>query len=1391
MRTSRLALLPLALLVLSPSAEAGRLTGRLLSDGAPVAGALVSAVPHESPTQEARRAARGAEPPAPLATAKSGPGGVFELAVPPGGKDSWFRVRIEARGFVPAELPGTYDAAEAEDVGDATLAKGDSLAGWIVGPGGVPVGGARVTLTPRFGPQAGSDLEPVPAEVTTGPDGVFRFEAAVAGVTSLLVEAEGLATTRREVPRGGALRGAIALAPAARAGGTVKRRDGAPPKGALARWEDGTLATRWVEVDENGAFRLSGLPTRAGRVVVDAGEEGWAESPAFVPDPAVRSLSLVLSAPALLEGKVVNAETSRPVPRAKVTVRTGGGTRVGRTGTDGRYRVGPLRPGETGVAVDEPRHVPWSREGLSLSRGRTRTLDVPLALGATLAGRVVDEAGRPVAEARGMVGRELGDLRRLLRGQGTDRTAFVTRADGTFRATRLAPGPGQSLAVSHADFERALLGGVALEPGRAKEGLLVTLRRGLTLAGKVRDGDGNPIAGAELTLSQSRAMRSSRGGAMAMVRLAGGSTDLPRARSGADGRFELRGLPVGDYTVRVGAPGWATETLDAVKVTAEEPEQPLEVVLSPGAAISGTVRRRSGGGAEGFLVFARPQGSGGAPGSALENLPTGPDGTFVLEGLRRGETYDLQAMGGTPGPGPALRGIVAPAVDVEIVVTGTGRVEGTAVDAKTGRPLTEFEAAYEPERGGGMVVRIARRGSTRGAAGDGGRIRVESDDGRFALEEVPAGKWSVVVSAKGYQVARAGGVVVEEGTTTEGLEVRAMPGSLLRGRVTDGRSGRPVVEASVSASGEGGPRGGLPPGLASLGDGGLLTDADGRFEVDGLPPGRVALRVEHPDYEERSETVELKEQGANVEIALSRGGTLGGTVLTPTRQPAPGAEVSLDAAGEGGRGPFGLGGETAITDGAGRFRFDHLPAGRYSATAQLSGQTSEPQSAILTAGEAREDLVLVLAGGATLRGVVTGLPEGRRAGVMIWASGPGHYRGSARSGPDGRFELGGLPVGTTTLSATAGDVLGGGTRSAHGSVTIAEGQLEAEAEVPFEGTASLSGTITRGGRPVAGAMVFASPLRGGSGSSTARADESGAYRIEGLADGEHVVNVQPSPGSGGQPVSRRVDVSGETTLDVEVPTASLWGFVVYASTKQPLEGARVVGRVEGGLAGEGRAGVATTDSNGRWSLDDVEPGPWTLTFRREGYLEKKGSAIASEAGGDAGTVELTRGAGLELRVTDGVFGIPLRGVSVRIRDGAGASVATTFVSLDGDGRGEVPSLPPGRYALVAESSGYAARRFDGVVVPGNGLPVVLTPGGAVEVRAGEVSRGKGSATLRDAAGRLHAVRAFGEEGRLPVPASGVATIPNLAPGSYTLAVDGVAPKGFTVAEGGRTVVELP
>ena len=106
--------------------------------------------------------------------------------------------------------------------------------------------------------------------------------------------------------------------------------------------------------------------------------------------------------------------------------------------------------------------------------------------------------------------------------------------------------------------------------------------------------------------------------------------------------------------------------------------------------------------------------------------PTGPDGSFLIEGLNTGETYELQLLGDT-GPGPRKSGVAAPADGVEITVSGKGGIRGVVTDGE-GHPVPDFEVAYSPaSRGGGGGMRFSFRiGSGRGP---GQKVPVHADDG--------------------------------------------------------------------------------------------------------------------------------------------------------------------------------------------------------------------------------------------------------------------------------------------------------------------------------------------------------------------------------------------------------------------------------------------------------------------------------------------------------------------------------------------------------------------------------------------------------------------------------------------------------------------------------------
>ncbi|HKC26026.1 MAG TPA: carboxypeptidase-like regulatory domain-containing protein, partial [Thermoanaerobaculia bacterium] len=753
------ALVSIFLVASALPATAGELRGRVLSGEKPVAGATVAAVPYETPLEEARRLARGGAAPARLASAVTAADGTFVVALAadvktPDAPEALVALEVSGAGVAAMRLEDVFSAVESEDAGDVAVPRGDPLAGRVVDGSGAPVAEAEVLLLAR----GEDDLRPVPVSAKTGADGAFRFEAAAPG-SRVIVRKPGFAALELSRVSPGILTRPVVLSPGLALAGVVKKPDGkTPASGALLRFE-GSAPSRWVEAGEDGGFRIADLPRGKGRLIADGGEAGSREVP--VVTTAEAPVAIVLAPAAALAGRVVDAKSGRPVPRAKLTLSSGSGSLVTRSKPDGRYAFRPLPTGAFALKADEARHVPWSAAEISVAAGAEKKLDVPLTLGATLSGRVVDEAGQPVAGARGSLSREGGTgLAALMRAaRGDEPSTFRSGADGGFKAARLSPGNNQRLLFRHPEHERAQLGGISLAPGGVKANIVVVMKKGGVVTGRVLDETNQPVAAADVELSAPMGERRGRGGMVAMIAGPGGRRG--GARSGVDGAFEIRGVLPGDHALSVSKGGYATAHVDVVKVKEGEPTAPVSVRLAKGAAIRGVVRRPDGTGAEGYIVTTGlGRGFGGMRGRPPQ--PTGTDGAFEIAGLKDGESYDLAVVSGT-GLGPQKRGVVAPAENVEVVVGGAGRIRGRALDGASSRPVADYSVTYEPETGGGgagRMIRFASRAAGGSLAGGGEKVDVHAEDGAFTLEDVPAGTWRVVFAAPGYQTGYVGSVAV-------------------------------------------------------------------------------------------------------------------------------------------------------------------------------------------------------------------------------------------------------------------------------------------------------------------------------------------------------------------------------------------------------------------------------------------------------------------------------------------------------------------------------------------------------------------------------------------------------------------------------------------------------
>jgi protocatechuate 3,4-dioxygenase beta subunit len=1376
-----LRLLPFALLTaLAAPGSAGEIRGRVLVDGKPAAGVAVTVLPFEDGFAAARREARGEDLPKALASATSRPDGTF-AAVVPAAVGAAVRLAFSGATTAPWVLEALLDAG-GEDAGDVRLPRAAALAGRVVDERGGPVVGATVTLWSGGGrrSQDASAGSGAPQSTTTGPNGTFRFEAAGEEGNRLRVEAQAFATQERQPVRAGALPRPVVLVLGQVLRGTVTLADRrAPAPGSLVRFEGRTQTTRWVETRADGTFLLDGVPREAGALVADGGVRGRAS---LVLSPgSAEPVTIALAPTATLSGRVVDAADAKPLPGIRIVARGNGGEFLARSGPDGHYSVRGLSPGSYRLRVEDDRFVPWSRR-VTVAAEQPETQDVPLARGATLVGRVVDEEGRPIEGALVRVSRSgeniLRAFMRTMEGEGAVRTG----RDGSFRATRLAPGEGQRLDVSHDEYEARALGGLSLTAGATRSGVTVVLRRGLSVRGVVKDEEGRPLAGVEVTLSRALSLRAGRRGTQ--LSLIGPGSQV-RRETGADGRFEFRGLQAGDYTVSARHPGFSRAIVDPVNVTGARSAEPLELVLNPGATISGILHDKAGAGVSGWYVSARAasQASGPTfgPGTIRTEEATGPDGVFLLEGLTAGETYEIQVMG-QAGLGPRKSGVVAPAEGVELVVTGTGQIRGRVVDGDSGRGIPDFEVRYQPDAQGGMRF-VMRTGPGRGPYE---RQPFHSEDGSFVLEDVAAGRWTVEAFVPGYQAGSASGVSVNEGEAAEGVEVRLSKGAVLSGRVLESRTGRPILDATVRAELSGG-----PPSVGMIriggegGDNEATTDAEGHYEIAGLAPGTWTVTASHPDWSEATARVELREASATADIRLGKGGSVGGTVLAGGR-PVAGAQVALSAAGDSGfrsgAGMLGGGEQSTLSDDGGRFRFERLNPGRYTLGATLREQTSAPAEAVVTGDEAQE-VQLILSEGALVRGVVTGLPENLLAGVTVSAQGQDFWA-TTRTATGGTFELAGVPEGVITLRASAGDFMSG-SRSASTVVTISPGQAEAAAEIAFEQGFRVEGRVTRGGRPVAEAWVSAYPESGSLRSANGRADEAGNYALEGLEAGRYNITANTQEG---MPIRRTVDISGDTTVDLEAPTARLGGTVVEAESGRPLGDVQV--RVEDEGGGMRFVNAITTDSSGRFAFEDIEPRSYRVSFQKPAYQVETRELQAAEESDVR--VEMRRGEGIALEARDGIFATPLRGLFVRAIDGGGQDAFAGSVSLDSEGRGEVPSLKPGVYEVRAESSGYAPTSVPGVAVPSPTVTLVLTPGGSLEIRVGPqtLALPQPSARLLRPDGRVYIWSVFTSDGRIRL-ASPVRRIENVVPGRYTLEVEGGSRQEVEIREGMPSTVPLP
>ncbi len=925
----------------APSAQTVQVVVRDFA-GQPVAGARVVARkprPKERTgwpdgEEDTPSSIRGAMPHswdlAPRSEARTGDDGHCELAGLPPGRWS---VVVDAPGRVQRGAPCTVSAGSPVAQVELFTETGHRLEGTVTTPAGAPVADALVLATyPGVAPGGRCDNVAEDFAVARADSrGRWRFDALPATIVELScgppgawsshiwpVAVPSVAALDLQIVARGPVMGVLSGEP-----------DGKPIAGAevvfgVETWHT-ARTTACATTDSDGRYRIPLYPGE-GVVQISIHADGWSSRPTVVDArqppfrlyedrPTVLDLSLRPDRRefAAVRGVVVGPEG--PVAGAKVFLTTQGGdhwsSRTVTTDASGRFHVleAPMRrlavvtcdapglyqPG-TRTLFSEDGESPDAEAPWWIAADAPRPADVVVALqrGGRISGRVVDDAGRPLA------GVEVVSRNGVHSKSRDDGTFVIEGLDEPSEAQVFARSADRSLEGESAKFVAGA--------GKDAEGIEVRMaaseranrRRRVVVTGRALPSDPAAVT--------SGAHAECYGAWSPVV---------------ASGQFRVEVTALAttrDVSLTVSFPGWGARDVSVPLPPGGNTADAGEVVVPRAATIRGIVDSASGPLAGVNIRLERSRDGHGIGCSLDEDQQppivavTGADGGFAASGIAAGQ-YDITAS--SPGfiEEKASVSINESDSDAEqsLHLTREAFVRGRVV-RRDGRTVARAEVSAE---------RVGR--DRDGYSGDDWEYDTTGGDGSFEIRVREGTSWVLEISPEPDR--EAFGRTDSDDTPprdptllfrklrSEPLAAGAEPATLV---VDDGTS---IAGRVVTAGGE--TVGGAHVKCTVThedDDSGesqeIRTDDEGRFVFSGLDPGTYDLAVE-AGLDQPVVTQGVKAGRDDVEIRLAAPTTIEGTLLDEEGKAAKGR--ALLARSESHRDDGG--GVTARTDDAGRFRF--------------------------------------------------------------------------------------------------------------------------------------------------------------------------------------------------------------------------------------------------------------------------------------------------------------------------------------------------------------------------------------------------------------------------------------------------------------------------------------
>lgn len=680
-----------------------------------------------------------------------------------------------------------------------------------------------------------------------------------------------------------------------------------------------------------------------------------------------------------------------------------------------------------------------------------------------------------------------------------------------------------------------------------------------------------------------------------IFRLFAGSSDLSRnvrpaaiAISGADGRFHFEGVRTGTYFLDARGDYHVPESVPRARVLASGAGGPLDVWVNGGGRVVGRVLMPDGTPAKGATLALVP-----GPNNFLSTLTTGDmrwldavsddQGAFAIPGVPPGEGFEITATGGDFAVSHLVDIRVVAGQDTQVVVQTRlgGSIAGRVLaEREEGDPTPLAEAHLGAVPRGLRNLRCAEEVLTATHC-------VTGADGAFVMHNVPPGDVDIVAIERTHLPAIGARATLADGALFQAQDIVLKPGAMIAGRVVDAR-GNPVSGVSLKFnlvdwknfqfdfS--------LAPMMAAAVKGFDLpkTDADGRFlagPIAGDAPYEVTFsKAGYVDAELKHDP---KASTGEVVVKLQKGGAVEGVVMDEARgEPVVaftvggGDLVDVDSDAPGGNNPFS--GGTTVEDGAGRFRIESVKPGLSTLVFRAPGYLPVNVDVEVVEGETKKGVIVQLAPGGIVRGVVLDAEGKPVAGAQVVAQSTG-AGDKARERRRERMQRGGLGRGANRRAGPPDSPFG----------PMMEGGADAVDEIP------------------PGFLSMAAGM-GMLGDRAATTNARGAFELVGVESGTFRVYAFHREHAGG--VSEPKAMPAEGVLDGVVVKLLPGGAIVGTVTDRfgrPVPDQIVLafspasfGGPGGGGSGASGAYQGSTDEKGRYAIRHVGAGSYFLVATR-------------------------------------------------------------------------------------------------------------------------------------------------------------------------------------------------